>query len=43
VQTASRRQGRFSHAAFPLAQARDFVMARLGGRGMLERNAWLYR
>ena len=43
VQTASRRQGRFSHAAFPLAQARDFVMARLGGGGMLERNAWLYR
>ncbi|MFY9656763.1 MAG: FAD-dependent monooxygenase [Methylocystis sp.] len=43
VQTASRRQGRFAHAAVPLAQARDFIMARLGGGGMLERNSWLYR
>ncbi len=43
VQTASRRQGRFAHAGFPLAQARDAVMSLIGGRGMLERNAWLYR
>jgi salicylate hydroxylase len=43
VQAASRRQGRFAHAAFPLAQTRDVVMSLLGGRGMLERNAWLYR
>lgn len=43
VQTASRRQGRFAHAGFPMAQARDVVMSLLGGRGMLERNAWLYR
>jgi len=43
VQTASRRQGRFAHAGFPLAQARDVVMSLIGGRGMLARNAWLYR
>ena len=43
VQTASRRQGQLAHAGFPLAPARDAVMSLIGGRGMLERNAWLYR
>ncbi len=43
VQAASRGQGRFAHAGFPLANARDAVMTLIGGRGMLERNAWLYR
>ncbi len=43
VQQASRSQGRFAHAGFPLANARDAVMSLIGGRGMLARNAWLYR
>jgi salicylate hydroxylase len=43
VQKASRRQGLFAHAGFPLATARDLAMSLLGGRGMLERNAWIYR
>jgi salicylate hydroxylase len=43
VQRASRRQGVYFHLGGPAAAARDFVISRLGGQGMLERNAWLYR
>ncbi len=43
VQRASRRQGDYFHAGFPLAQVRDIAMRTLGGQGMLTRNAWLYR
>jgi salicylate hydroxylase len=43
VQRASRRQGEYFHAGFPLAQARDIAMSLLGGQGMLARNSWLYR
>jgi salicylate hydroxylase len=42
VQRASRRQGDYFHASFPLAQARDAAIKILGGQGMLMRNAWLY-
>jgi salicylate hydroxylase len=43
VQSASRRQGGFFHLGGPAAAARDLVIRALGGRGMLLRNAWLYR
>ena len=42
VQRASRRQGDYFHAGFPIAQARDIAVKTLGGQGMLARNAWLY-
>ncbi len=42
VQRASRRQGDYFHAGFPIAQARDIAVKSLGGQGMLARNAWLY-
>ena len=43
VQRASRRQGVYFHLSGPAAAARDLAISLLGGRGMLERNAWLYR
>jgi salicylate hydroxylase len=43
VQSASRRQGFYFHAGFPIAPARDLVMRLIGGQGMLSRNAWIYR
>ncbi len=43
VQRASRRQGVYFHLSGPAAAARDLAIRGLGGRGMLERNAWLYR
>ncbi len=43
VQRASRGQGDYFHASGPLAFARDLAISMLGGKGMLARNAWLYR
>jgi salicylate hydroxylase len=43
VVRASRRQGEYFHLGGPAALARDFAIRALGGRGMLARNAWLYR
>lgn len=43
VQSASRRQGVYFHMGGPAAMARDLAIRLLGGRGMLMRNAWLYR
>ncbi len=43
VQRGSRRQGAYFHFRGPLAAARDLAIRTLGGAGMLERNAWLYR
>ncbi|MDJ0450067.1 FAD-dependent monooxygenase [Methylocystis sp. JR02] len=40
---ASRRQGDYFHLAGPAALGRDLAIRALGGRGMLARNAWLYR
>lgn len=40
---ASRRQGAYFHLGGPAAVARDMAIRALGGRGMLARNAWLYR
>lgn len=40
---ASKRQGALFHMHGPSAAARDIVIRALGGRGMLARNAWLYR
>ncbi|QGM96523.1 FAD-dependent monooxygenase [Methylocystis parvus] len=40
---ASRRQGDYFHISGPASVARDFAIRALGGRGMLARNAWLYR
>ncbi|WP_442754910.1 FAD-dependent monooxygenase [Methylocystis sp. JAN1] len=40
---ASRRQGGYFHMGGPAAAARDLAIRTLGGRGMLARNAWLYR
>lgn len=39
----SRRQGDHLHLGGPAAMARDLVIRTLGGRGVLARNAWLYR
>lgn len=43
VVRASRRQGAYFHLRGPAAVARDLAIRALGGRGMLARNAWLYR
>ena len=43
VQRASFRQGFYDHVGGPLALARDLAILALGGRGLLARNAWLYR
>jgi salicylate hydroxylase len=43
VQRASFRQGVYNHAGGPLALARDLAISVLGGKGVLARNAWLYR
>lgn len=43
VQSASRRQGAYFHMGGLGAAARDLAIAALGGRGMLARNAWIYR
>jgi len=43
VVRASRRQGEYFHMGGPAAMARDLAIRALGGRGMLARNAWLYR
>lgn len=40
---ASWRQGEYFHLRGPAAMARDLAIRALGGRGMLARNAWLYR
>ncbi len=40
---ASRRQGAYFHLGGASALARDLAIRALGGRGMLARNAWLYR
>jgi salicylate hydroxylase len=43
IQRGSWRQGGIVHLSGPAAMARDFSIRLLGGRGMLARNAWLYR
>ncbi len=43
VVRASRRQGGYFHLRGLAARARDLAIRALGGRGMLARNAWLYR
>lgn len=43
VVRASRRQGDYFHMGGPPAMVRDLAIGALGGRGMLARNAWLYR
>ncbi|ATQ68064.1 MULTISPECIES: FAD-dependent monooxygenase [Methylosinus] len=43
VQRGSWRQGSHVHLRGPAAAARDLSIRLLGGRGMLARNAWLYR
>lgn len=43
VVRASRRQGDYFHLGGVAALARDLAIRALGGRGMLARNAWLYR
>jgi salicylate hydroxylase len=43
VVAASRQQGRYFHQAGILALARNVAIGALGGKGMLARNAWLYR
>lgn len=43
VVRASRRQGGYFHLRGLAAHARDLAIRALGGRGMLKRNAWLYR
>jgi salicylate hydroxylase len=42
VQEAARCNGRIYHCGFPLAQARDFALARLGDAGMRKRYGWIY-
>ncbi len=42
VQDAARSNARIYHAGFPVAQARDFMLQRLGDAGMRKRYAWLY-
>ena len=42
LQNAGRANGRIYHMPEPLALARDFVMRRLGGEGLMNRYAWLY-
>lgn len=42
VQQTSRSNGRFYHAGFPVAAARDLMLRRLGDDGMRKRHAWLY-
>jgi len=43
VQSQSRRQGSYFHADGLMARGRDATIGFLGGQGMLNRNAWLYR
>jgi salicylate hydroxylase len=43
VQRLSRAQGNYLHLGGVGAFARDLAMAVMGGRGILARNAWLYR
>jgi salicylate hydroxylase len=43
VVAASRQQGRYFHLSGGLALARNIAIRLLGGKGMLARNAWLYR
>lgn len=43
VVRASRRQGGYFHLRGLAAHGRDVAIRALGGRGMLKRNAWLYR
>ena len=42
LQDAGRANGRIYHMPEPLALARDFVMRRMGGEGLMNRYAWLY-
>lgn len=42
VQIAARRVGRAYHLTAPWWHARDLVMERLGGDGLIERNRWIY-
>ncbi len=42
VQDAARTNARIYHAGFPIAQARDLALRRLGDGGMRKRYAWLY-
>ncbi len=42
LQNAGRANGRIYHMPEPFALARDFVMRRMGGEGLMRRYAWLY-
>ncbi len=42
VQDVARGNARIYHAGFPVAQARDVMLRRLGDTGMRKRYAWLY-
>ncbi len=42
VQNVARNNARIYHAGFPIAQARDVMLRRLGDTGMRKRYAWLY-
>ena len=43
IQRASRRQGADCHYAGPMAALRDAAVRLMGGKGILARNAWIYR
>lgn len=42
VQSGARANGRHYHMPLPFSLARDFVLRRLGGTGLLDRYQWLY-
>jgi salicylate hydroxylase len=43
IQDAARFVGRVYHLPAPWWHGRDFVMEKIGGAGLIRRNAWIYR
>jgi salicylate hydroxylase len=43
MQNTARRVGRIYHMGSPWWHGRDFVMEKIGGAGLIRRNAWIYR
>lgn len=43
MQSAARNVGRIYHMPQPFSFARDMVMERIGGAGLLRQNEWIYR
>ncbi len=43
MQSAARNIGRIYHMPQPFSFARDMVMERIGGAGLLRQNEWIYR